>query len=103
MTDMPLSRRCFVKMAGAGIVSLALPKTASVASGRKPNFVFILVDDMGLAANYPREVGQLDALIEQHLRETGALAPIPNPKYDPNAKPEKQNPAGNRKKPREQR
>ncbi|HCO94023.1 MAG TPA: hypothetical protein DIU00_08740 [Phycisphaerales bacterium] len=54
-----------------------------------------------LATKYPRKVRQLDALIEQHLKQTGALSPIPNPKYDPNAKPEKRQTAGNRNKPRE--
>ncbi|HCO94024.1 MAG TPA: hypothetical protein DIU00_08745 [Phycisphaerales bacterium] len=47
MADMLLSRRNFVKMIGAGIVSLALPKAASADFGKKTNFVFILVDDMG--------------------------------------------------------
>jgi len=56
-----------------------------------------------LAAKYPRKVRGLDALIEQHLKETGALCPIPNPKYDPGAKPEKQQPTGNRKTTRKRR
>ena len=56
-----------------------------------------------IAAKYPRKVRHLDALIEQHLKQTGALVPIPNPKYDPDAKPVRQNPAGNRNKPRERR
>jgi arylsulfatase A-like enzyme len=43
-----------------------------------------------LAAKYPEMVRQLDALIDEHLKETGALVPIPNPRYDPAAKPVKQ-------------
>jgi arylsulfatase A-like enzyme len=56
-----------------------------------------------LAAKYPLKVRQLDALIEQHLKQTGALFPVPNPKYDPSAKPEKQQPSGSRDKPRKRR
>ncbi len=40
-----------------------------------------------LAAKMPVKVQQLDALIEQHLQDTGALVPKLNPRYDPNAKP----------------
>lgn len=47
-------------------------------------------EENDLAATYPQMVKQLDALIEEHLKETGALVPIPNPRYDPVAKPVKQ-------------
>jgi len=50
-----------------------------------------------LTARYPQKVKQLDALIDQHLKETGALVPIPNPMYDPNAKPAKRQPRTNKK------
>jgi len=40
-----------------------------------------------LAAKMPEMVKQLDSLIEQHLKETGALVPKLNPRYDPNARP----------------
>lgn len=51
-----------------------------------------------LAGRYPQKVKQLDKLIEEHLKETGALVPILNPRYDPNAKPAKRPPRTNRKK-----
>jgi arylsulfatase A-like enzyme len=51
-----------------------------------------------LAGRYPQKVKQLDKLIEEHLKETSALVPIPNPRYDPNAKPAKKQPRTNRKK-----
>ena len=61
--------------------------------------LYNLADDLSetnnLAAKMPQRVRQLDALIEQHLKDTGALVPKPNPRYDPNAKPPprtKQNP-----------
>lgn len=38
-----------------------------------------------LAAKHPDKVKELDALIEQHLKETNALVPKPNPNYQRNA------------------
>ena len=52
--------------------------------------LYNLTEDIGetnnQAAKYPDKVKQLDALIDQHLKDTGALVPIKNPKYDPDAK-----------------
>ena len=82
MADMPMSRRCFVKMAGAGILSLAIPKTASAAAVRKPNFVFILVDDMGwmdvgcYGSRY-YETPNIDKLARQGMLFTDAYAANP--------------------------
>ncbi|MBD3672199.1 MAG: sulfatase [Planctomycetaceae bacterium] len=49
--------------------------------------LFNLHDDIGeadnLAAQHPELVQELDALIDQHLKETGAVVPVPNPKFDP--------------------
>ncbi len=49
--------------------------------------LFNLRDDLGetndLAAKDPERVKQLDALIEAFLKDTGAVVPIPNPKFDP--------------------
>ncbi|MEM1225639.1 MAG: sulfatase [Planctomycetota bacterium] len=49
--------------------------------------LYNLRDDIGermdLSAKHPDLVGRLDALIETHLRETGATTPQPNPKFDP--------------------
>lgn len=36
-----------------------------------------------LAAKYPKIVKKLDALIEEHIKETGAVVPVANPKFDP--------------------
>lgn len=51
--------------------------------------LYNLREDIGetknLAAQMPEKVKQLDALIDQFLRDTEALAPRPNPAYDPNA------------------
>jgi arylsulfatase A-like enzyme len=51
-----------------------------------------------LAGRYPQKVKQLDELIEEHLKETGALVPILNPRYDPNSKPPQKQPRTNRNK-----
>ncbi len=51
--------------------------------------LYNLRDDVGetrdLAEKFPEKVRQLDGLISRHLKETGALVPIPNPAYDPKA------------------
>ncbi|MCG6158106.1 sulfatase-like hydrolase/transferase [Rubinisphaera margarita] len=49
--------------------------------------LFNLRDDVGeqhnLAGEFPELVKQLDALIEQHLADTQAVRPLPNPRFDP--------------------
>ncbi|NNE00952.1 MAG: sulfatase, partial [Pirellulaceae bacterium] len=49
--------------------------------------LFNLKEDIGevnnLADKYPELVMQLDGLIEQHLNDTGAVRPLPNPNFDP--------------------
>ncbi len=49
--------------------------------------LFNLRDDIGeqnnLADEFPEMVNQLDALIEQHLVDTQAVRPLPNPKFEP--------------------
>ncbi|GAB5406547.1 MAG: hypothetical protein Aurels2KO_47780 [Aureliella sp.] len=49
--------------------------------------LFNLCDDIGehndLAEKYPKRVAALDALIEQHLVDTKAARPRPNPNFDP--------------------
>ncbi len=51
------------------------------------HYLFNLKEDLGetknLAASMPDKVKELDALIDRFLKETNALTPIPNPKYDP--------------------
>lgn len=49
--------------------------------------LFNLAQDTGeqnnLADDFPERVKQLDALIEQHLIDTAAVRPLPNPNFDP--------------------
>ena len=49
--------------------------------------LFNLANDLGeqnnLADAHPERVKQLDALIERHLVDTGAVRPLPNPRFDP--------------------
>ena len=49
--------------------------------------LYNLRDDLGettdLAAKEPERVKQMDARIEAFLKDTGAVVPIPNPKFDP--------------------
>lgn len=49
--------------------------------------LFNLKDDIGeqhnLAADFPSRVKELDGLIEQHLIDTQAVRPLPNPAFDP--------------------
>jgi len=53
--------------------------------------LYNLKDDISetknLADKMPQKVRQLDTLIAQFLTQTAALVPIPNPAYDPKAKP----------------
>ena len=53
--------------------------------------LYNLKDDLGetknLATAMPDRGKELNALIEQHLKDTGALVPVKNPRYDPQAKP----------------
>ena len=53
--------------------------------------LYNLKDDIGehdnLAARHPEAVQALDALIARHLKDTGGIVPIPNPRYDPKARP----------------
>jgi arylsulfatase A-like enzyme len=51
--------------------------------------LYNLREDLGesnnLAAGQPAKVKELDAMIDRFLKDTGALAPKPNPKYDATA------------------
>jgi len=53
--------------------------------------LYNLREDIGettnLARKYPAKVRELDALIEQHLKQTGAAVPRPNPAYKPETEP----------------
>jgi arylsulfatase A-like enzyme len=56
-------------------------------NGAHRHLLFNLRDDLGeknnLAAQQPARVQELDALIAKFLADTKAVAPIPNPKFDP--------------------
>lgn len=57
------------------------------ANGAHRYKLFNLKEDIGersnLAGKFPDKVKQLDALIEQHLVDTKAVRPLPNPRFDP--------------------
>ena len=49
--------------------------------------LYNLASDIGeandLAVDHPQTVAELDASIEQHIHETRAVVPVPNPRFDP--------------------
>lgn len=49
--------------------------------------LFNLKDDLGeknnIAAKMPKRVAELDLLIEEFLKDTNAVVPVPNPNFDP--------------------
>ncbi|MEN8966249.1 MAG: sulfatase [Polaribacter sp.] len=47
------------------------------------NLKWDISEHNNLAKTYPKKVKELDALIEKHIKDTKALVPIPNPKFDP--------------------
>jgi arylsulfatase A-like enzyme len=77
-----LNRRDFVKMMGLGGVSLVLPGAAPAAPKNKPNFVFILVDDLGWTdvgcyGSEFYETPNIDRLARRGMRFTDAYAACP--------------------------
>jgi arylsulfatase A-like enzyme len=77
-----LNRRDFVKMMGLGGVSLVLPGAAPAAPKNKPNFVFILVDDLGWTdvgcyGSKFYETPNIDKLARRGMRFTDAYAACP--------------------------
>ncbi len=85
MNDVLLNRRNFLKLAGTGAAVLSLQTLTGRGqggTGRKPNFVFILVDDMGWrdAGCYGStfyETPHIDRLAAQGMRFTDAYAACP--------------------------
>ena len=80
MTRNNVSRRDFLKWTGLGAMTLA--SGAIAATNRKPNFLFILVDDLGWAdlACYGadlHETPNIDRLASQSVRFTDAYAASP--------------------------
>jgi len=55
-------------------------------NGAHGYMLFNLKEDIGeqnnLASKYPKRVKQMDRLIENHLKDAGAVVPIPNPAFD---------------------
>src|SRR5688500_2972278 len=80
-TDEKLSRRAL--LAGVGAVGLAaLMAEAQEAGGERPNFVFILADDLGWAdlgcyGSKYHETPNLDRLAGEGMRFTDAYAACP--------------------------
>lgn len=80
-----LHRRGFVKMVGLGTAALAAPGwlTSCSSSGRRPNFVFILIDDLGwkdagfMGSRY-YETPNIDMLANRSVTFTDAYASAPN-------------------------
>ncbi len=79
-----MNRRDFLKAAGLGAVSLVAPNCVSASSGphKRPNFVFILIDDMGWpdVACYGskfHETPNIDRLADQGMKFTDAYAACP--------------------------
>jgi arylsulfatase A-like enzyme len=58
--------------------------------------LYNLKDDIGetrnLAAEKPKRVRKLDALLSQHLKDINAIVPVKNPDYDPTATPPESEP-----------
>ncbi|TWT95139.1 sulfatase [Neorhodopirellula pilleata] len=56
-------------------------------NGQHDYLLFNLAEDIGetnnLAEQMPEKVKQLDTLIDQHIAETNAVIPVPNPQFDP--------------------
>ena len=86
MANGRLNRRGFLKMLGVGAVSFGLPGCASGDSrgggGKRPNFVFFLVDDMGWtdAVCYGSsfyETPNVDRLCASGMKFTQAYAACP--------------------------
>ncbi len=79
-----MNRRAFLKAAGLGAAALVAPKGVSASSGshKKPNIVFILIDDMGWpdVACYGskfHETPNVDRLARQGMKFSDAYAACP--------------------------
>ena len=85
MNGVLVNRRSFLKLAGTGAATLALQGPAGLGQAgglRRPNFVFILVDDMGWRdagcfGSTFYETPNIDRLATQGMRFTDAYAACP--------------------------
>ncbi len=78
-----MNRREFLKFAAAGAASIALPCSLARASQRKPNFLFIFIDDMGYGdvgfnGNKFTETPNMDRLAHEGMIFTNAYVNAPN-------------------------
>ena len=100
MTKLNFSRRNFLKALGFGLSTITANGCKAInspigtgTSGKKPNIIFILADDLGWAelgcyGNKFNETPNLDKLASQGMRFTQAYAsaPVCSP-YAPNSRP----------------
>jgi len=84
VADKFLNRRDFIKMAGFGAATLAMPGSlfAAKSSERQPNFVFFLIDDLGHSdlscySSSFYETPNIDRLAAEGMRFTDAYAACP--------------------------
>lgn len=84
-----MNRRDFLKAIGLGAASIAVPscaasagRSAAIRGAKKPNILFILIDDMGWSdvgchGNHFHETPNIDRLARQGMRFTDAYAACP--------------------------
>jgi len=77
-----ISRRGFLGIGGAALLADVAPRALSAAERRKPNLVFILIDDMGWPdtgcyGHRFHETPNIDKLASQGMRFTDAYAACP--------------------------
>jgi len=77
-----LTRRDVLKAAGAGLLAARISAWAAEPTGRKPNIVFIMADDLGYGelgcyGNTFNETPHLDQLARDGVRYTDAYAAAP--------------------------
>jgi len=82
MNENRYSRRDFVKLLSAGVLTVAMPGCSKLLDTKKPNFVFFLVDDMGWMdtscyGSSFYETPNIDKLASEGMRFTDAYAASP--------------------------
>ena len=77
-----MNRRQFVSVAAGAIAGLSLGSSATAAAAKKPNFLFVLVDDLGWAdlrcfGSTFYDTPNLDRLAKSGMKFTDAYAACP--------------------------
>lgn len=77
-----ITRRSFIKLAAAGLAGFSLPLAAARSKGRRPNFLFILADDLGWKdttcfGSTFYETPNVDRLAREGVKFTDAYAACP--------------------------